>query len=46
MMAITAAALLIAGGSAWKMRRQKKDIYAFTEQLEENLDALLAGEPP
>lgn len=46
MMAITAAALLMAGGCAWKMWRQKKDIYAFTEQLEENLDALLAGEPP
>lgn len=45
MMVITAAALLLAGISIWRMERQKKDIYAFTEELEEDLDALLAGEP-
>ena len=45
MMAITAAALVLAGISIWRMGRQKKDIYTFTEELEENLDALLAGEP-
>ena len=47
MMVITAAALLLAGISIWIWRteRQKKDIYAFTEELEEDLDALLAGEP-
>ena len=45
MMAITAAALVLAGISIWRLGRQKKDIYTFTEELEENLDALLAGEP-
>ena len=44
-MAITAAALVLAGISIWRMGRQKKDIYTFTEELEEDLDALLAGEP-
>ena len=37
MMAITAAALVLAGISIWRMGRQKKDIYTFTEELEENL---------
>ena len=45
MMVITAAALVLVGISIWRMGRQKKDIYTFTEELEENLDALLAGEP-
>lgn len=45
MIVITSAALLLAAFSGWRMWRQKKDIYAFTEELEENLDAILAGKP-
>lgn len=45
MTVITAAALLLAGFALFRLWRQKKEIYAFTELLEENLDALLTGKP-
>lgn len=45
MTVITAAALLFAGFALFRLWRQKKEIYAFTEFLEENLDALLTGKP-
>ena len=45
MTVITAAALLFAGFALFRLWRQKKEIYAFTELLEENLDALLTGKP-
>ena len=45
MTVITAAALLFAGFALFRLWQQKKEIYAFTELLEENLDALLTGKP-
>ena len=45
MTVIMAAALIFAGFALFRLWRQKKEIYTFTELLEENLDALLTGKP-